>query len=475
MFINFYNLGAIKKNIYKWLILNKKRMKRGVSFGIFALLITVVSMLFVMAISYDVAPTTAEPGDAVSVLAFNVTNTSDMGNNFTQITVLLTGTASFGNITNVTLDVLTVGGGSNLFFNDSFTSSTVLLNFASTAIIDQETNFTINLTVDSSATWNETFGANVTAITNLSNITYSALPYASSLVRIADSTNPSASLSKTTSSTSSITVSFSCSDAFSDIDTCVLSSEEGTVSGSKISGLSCGKNYDITVTATDNEGNTAATTESLSTSSCGTSGGVIPPQLPRNSYSFSKVTPGVVSIAKDFDSEIGVKEIQINVNNEAQNVKITVTKHDGKPAEVSVAKSGDVYQYIEIDADNLNDGFGRAKVQFRVEKSWVNGNLDGSDDVGVFRFNENSNQWDELSTTFAGEDATYYFYDVELTGFSFFSVSEKTLISPDNGTGGTGILGDVEGGIPSWIWVIVAIVVIALLWVAVGGKKKRHH
>jgi hypothetical protein len=234
--------------------------------------------------------------------------------------------------------------------------------------------------LSSSATYGFTIGANVTAITNETNVSYSAVPYASSLVSINESTAPTATaVERTSFSRDSITTDFSstkCSDAgdtASGISTCVLSSSDGTVSGAKITGLSCGTSYDITVTATDNAGNTASETVSLLTQACG-GGGSIVPQPPRKIHLWTLITPGVASVMKDFDAEIGVKQIEIIVNNEAQNVKITVTKHDGKPAEVSVTKSGKVYQYIQIDAENLAGSLDKAKVQFRVEKSWASQN-----------------------------------------------------------------------------------------------------
>jgi len=275
-----------------------------------------------------------------------------------------------------------------------------------------------------------------------------------------DSTAPTISLSKSSSTRTTITVSFSCS-ATSGVSSCSLSSSLGTVSGSIISGLSCGNSYTITVTAEDNAGNTATSSESFSTSSCG--GGLLIPQPPRKSHLWTLITPGVATIMKDFDSEFGIRQIQIDVNNPAQNVKITVTKHDGKPAEVSVEKSGKVYQYLQIGAENLENTLDRATVEFRVEKSWAVGVELGKNDIAVSRYNEAASRWNELITTLTEEDATYYYYEVELDRFSYFAISEKAVTE------------EPVPGLKSskaWLWIFVAIVIIAIIVWQMKTKKK---
>lgn len=63
-----------------------------------------------------------------------------------------------------------------------------------------------------------------------------------------------------------------------------------------------------------------------------------------NSQIFSEISPGITSTMTNFDASTGIKDIQINVNSEAQNVLVTVTGYSAKPAAVSVEKSGKTYQ-----------------------------------------------------------------------------------------------------------------------------------
>lgn len=223
--------------------------------------------------------------------------------------------------------------------------------------------------------------------------------------------------------------------------------------------------FTYTCTVTDNAGNSASATTTYTVLRSRGSSAVTTPSLPKKTHSWTKITPGVVTIMKDFDSEIGIRQIQIDVNNPAQNVKITVTKHDGKPAEVSVEKTGKVYQYLQIGAENFDNTLDKATVEFRVERSWAAGVGLGKNDIAVFRYNEAASRWDELTTTSTREDATYYYYDVELDEFSYFAISEKAVVTEEEP-----VLG-VEKS-KTWLWILVAVAIIAIIVWQMKIKKK---
>lgn len=252
--------------------------------------------------------------------------------------------------------------------------------------------------------------------------------------------------------------SFPCSCSGTDSLTTVTtsaSSNSGSTTDTSMIGF-----YTYTCTATDAAANSATDTETYTVLNIGGGG---PAGPPKKTNSWTKITPGAATIMKDFDSEIGVKQIQVEVNNEAQNVKITVTKYDGKPAEVSVSKSGKVYQYLQINAQNLGTKLDKATVQFRVEKSWASSNGLDKDEIAVYKFDETVNKWNELQTTFSSEDSTYYYYDAELDSFSYFAISEKTLVSGE-GTGVTGGAAPEEGRSLIWLWILIALVIGTAVW-----------
>ena len=243
------------------------------------------------------------------------------------------------------------------------------------------------------------------------------------------------------------------------------SSGSGTksISGSTltVTGLGCGSSYSYIVTCTDSAGNSGASSStSFTTSGCG--GGNVT-KLPKKIHSWTKITPGVATIMKDFDKEFGIREIQITVNNPAQDVKITVTKHPGKPAEVSVEKSGKVYNYLQIETQNLADKLDKGIVTIQVDKIWASNNNLGKDRIAMFKFD--GNKWNELTTNYKSEDNDYYYYDVELDSFSYFAISEKAKITKKE------IIEEIKEG-KTWLWILVVLIVIGLIvWFKTKGKK----
>lgn len=171
-----------------------------------------------------------------------------------------------------------------------------------------------------------------------------------------------------------------------------------------------------------------AATSSSSTSSSSSSSSVGTPigkPTKTKSHLIIEINPGNVSIMKVNDKDIGVKEISIEVNNPAQNVKITVTKYDGKPAEVSVEKSGKVYKYLEVKTQNLDNKLKKGVMKIQVEKSWLKGNGLDKDKITLFKYDESSKEWKELNTKHVDSDSENEYYDIELTSFSFFAIAER--------------------------------------------------
>ncbi|MDP3027513.1 MAG: PGF-pre-PGF domain-containing protein, partial [Nanoarchaeota archaeon] len=114
------------------------------------------------------------------------------------------------------------------------------------------------------------------------------------------------------------------------------------------------------------------------------------------SQTFASVIPDSPVTMVITDSDFGIKEITIKVNNEAQNVKVNVAKYDSKPSEVPVEKSGSIYKYLEIKGDNLGDKLKQATITIEVEKSWLEENGLDKRDIVIFKFEDG--EWKELPT-----------------------------------------------------------------------------
>lgn len=144
----------------------------------------------------------------------------------------------------------------------------------------------------------------------------------------------------------------------------------------------------------------------------------IPPQ---KSQSFSEMNPNVSYIAKIVHEYISFKEIILEVNNNANDVKITVTKLDSKPATIFHQITGTVYQYINITKDNLNDdNIKSAKIRFNVSKTWIIDNNYNIEDAVLNRY---TNSWDNLPTIVISQDGNNVEYEAETPGFSIFAIS----------------------------------------------------
>ena len=291
-----------------------------------------------------------------------------------------------------------------------------------------------------------------------------------------DTVAPSVELTVTTLEKSDITLAITATDGTgTGISSCTADRSGATVSGTTSvseSGLGCATSYTYVITCSDKNGHATSATKTVSTLTCGAAvggggGGASKPNI----NSVDEIKPGAVSVVKYTDPALGVKQIGIEVTNPTQNVKITVTKYDGKPAGVSVAKTGKVYQYLQIDAQNLGTNLDKASVLFKVEKSWVSGNGLDKDKVSVYKFDESSGKWNELQTTFSSEDSTYYYYDAEVSSFSYFVISEKTLVGGE-GTDSTGQAPPAAKGTSlTWLWVLIALVIILAIWLMMRKKK----
>ncbi|MBI2043037.1 PGF-pre-PGF domain-containing protein [Candidatus Pacearchaeota archaeon] len=307
--------------------------------------------------------------------------------------------------------------------------------------------------------------------------------------------NSSASSSNVTFDNTKPTASAVCSPSqvnTGNTVTCTCSPSD-TLSGVNSSATSITANPSTVNTGTftescsfaDKAGNTASTTaqytvEQSGTGTTTTSGATSSVQVPvtqtetastEKSHTFAKITPGAAAIKSDFNTDAGVKEISIEVNNEAQNVEITVTKHDGKPAAVSVAREGSVYKYLQIEATNLDGKLDKATVKVQVEKSWVSSNVEDKDDVAVFKFDDDSELWNELTTTYDSEDDTYYYYTSEVSSFSYFAIGEKVVEAAEEEVTTTTPISEKSSKL---LWIVIAIILLAVI---IGGgiawKKKK--
>ena len=223
------------------------------------------------------------------------------------------------------------------------------------------------------------------------------------------------------------TITFSCTPSSVEIGQTITCSCTGTddsgvnsTSYTENPSTSTAGSFSTTCTIIDSMGNSASEIISYTVTSVGGGGsGNFTPPI-QGIHLWTKITPGDVTIAKDFDEELGVKQIQIEVNNEAHNVKITIIKYSDKPANITKEKSGKVYHYLEIETENLDDKLEKGIITLQINKSQV------ADKYKIALFKFVNIEWTELITVYKEEDVNYYYYDVEVDSFSYFAIGEKS-------------------------------------------------
>lgn len=425
-----------------------------------------------------------------STSSYTFSNSTDANYTFTIQAENATGSAEYYNSTNISMIVDTTNpdivynpttetdnGGANrtwIFVNITVTetnndTATFYLYNSTSLVYSNSSNYNLNeaITINWTGLSNdEVYYFNVTVNDSATNEDTS-----SDRTFYLDGTNPVATLSCSPSSVSrGNTVTCTCSGT--DVGGSGINSSV-TSAATTPSTSSTGTFTATGCSVTDYAGNSDTATDTYSVTSTSTGGGSPTITLPKETHSWTKITPGVVTIMKDFDKEIGLKQIQIEVNNEAQNVKITVTKYDGKPANVSVVKSGKTYRYLHINAENLEGKLEKAVIRMQVEKSWMVANGLEIENMAMFKFNENNDIWDELDTAYVeADDEYYYYYDAEVDSFSYFAISEKVVV--DDGAGEDGEDEELEKKGLGWWWVaiIAGVIVIAYLVSAKVFKKR---
>jgi len=114
-----------------------------------------------------------------------------------------------------------------------------------------------------------------------------------------------------------------------------------------------------------------------------------------------------------------IDEITINALETVNNVELEVKRYDIIP---NVPEIKNAHSYLKIELKNLNNF--KAKINFKVEKSWLfNKNFD-KEKVSLNRF---ENGWNKLPTNKVREDLSYVYYESETDKFSYFAITSEEI------------------------------------------------
>jgi len=255
----------------------------------------------------------------------------------------------------------------------------------------------------------------------------------------------------------------------------------------ELTDLAYSTTYYYNITSCDQYGNCATNgTYSFTTSSYtgDNSGSGATTPTSSKSKTWTTISSGATETWPLNDKNLGIKQINITVSNLSTNVKLTVAKYSTLPSQVSVAKSGKVYKYLKIEATNLNQKLNIANILLQVEKSWVQNNSLTKQGISLYKFDNVSEEWKKITTTLESEDATYYYYNTELTSFSYFTIaSEAASSTPQNNTGSsttptanattntsTTPSEQTDGEKKSSnLWIVILIIIVGIVALAVVG------
>ena len=146
-----------------------------------------------------------------------------------------------------------------------------------------------------------------------------------------------------------------------------------------------------------------------------------------------------VSVEKGIDisitnTDIPVSSIEVDMREGASNVEIKVTASDERPASVPespktpAGSARSVYKYLEISHKNIAGKIERARIRFKVPKSWLADN--GYDKNQIILQRYNGATWEELVTEFVEETDNNVYYSAETKVFSVFVIVVKVPETP---------------------------------------------
>ena len=187
----------------------------------------------------------------------------------------------------------------------------------------------------------------------------------------------------------------------------------------------------------------------------------------------------LISLKLSLFKDATIKEITIRVANSVNNVKITVEKLTQKPADITVEISGKVYQYFNIDNENLPDeNVAEAKVKFEVPTSWINQNEIIVNTIALNRFS--GGVWQKLPTTRSETTTDAIIFEVTTPGFSTFAVAgESEIVAPveeevaPEEKPAEAAPTPVPTSTLMIVGIIIGIIIVAIIFVTIRRKKKR--
>ena len=138
-----------------------------------------------------------------------------------------------------------------------------------------------------------------------------------------------------------------------------------------------------------------------------------------------------LTMPSSLSKALSIDKIEIEASADIpENAKLDVAKLAEAPKTINVAPpaasqgNAPVYAYIEITPNGFStNNVKQAKVDFKVEKSWLADNGFKQEEMALNRYH--GEKWNELPTEVLSDDDTYVYYRAITPGFSSFAILPK--------------------------------------------------
>ena len=157
-------------------------------------------------------------------------------------------------------------------------------------------------------------------------------------------------------------------------------------------------------------------------------------------------------------------EITIQVENTAENVKITVQEVTEGAAGIVTRAPKVTYKYLKIVAENITDAqIKNVTIRFTVEKSWIAQNWIDIRTITLNHYDTVTEKWTPLPTTYLSDDNTYSYFSAVSPSLSVFVISGQPL-QPDFTISVSPTSGEFVVGIIVVILIVIAGIAVIFLY-----------
>jgi PGF-pre-PGF domain-containing protein len=427
--------------------------------------------------------------------------------NYTSSNASFATVSATGLVTGIGVGSATITATSGLI-NDTSVITVATAIFTSIELLPQIANLTITNTLQLNAIAVDQFGYAMDEEINYtsSNTSFATVNFTTGLVKaisIGSATITATSGAKiNTSIITVINVTAPVITSFTLSDTSVY--EDDTITGTCIADDNLDGDVSILITGIDTSSTGTKTATCTATGTTGlTDLATTTYEVNRHSSGggSSEYTPSAISEGKIYldmpkgiyylifsNDKIAITQIKLKTILDANDVRITVTQLLGKPTEVTTPNLDKIYAYLKIDHINLdNSAIEYAKIQFKVDKKWINNNDVIPSQINMYRYTSN---WDLLSTEMIGENSTHYLFETDSPGLSYFVIGTpfiESTITPiivpvtDDDTNNVvdedeGIISDTGNVITglvtktnnNWKWIVGILLVLLLIGIIVA-------